>query len=159
MISMISSVGRNGELGKNNGLIWHIPKDMKFFKNTTMGHTVVMGKKTYESLPGDLPGRKMIVLSKDSVDGNVEMVYSIDEILDRYLNSEEEVFIIGGASIYSQFIKYANRMYLTEIDDTDNEADTFFPEFDRSEWNKTFLDEGEYKEIKFTMYKYERKNI
>ena len=75
MISMISSMGKNRELGRKNDLIWHIPKDMKFFKNTTMGHVVVMGKNTYESLPGDLPGRKMVVLSFDKIVGNVETVY------------------------------------------------------------------------------------
>ena len=81
MISMISSMGKNRELGRKNDLIWHIPKDMKFFKNTTMGHTVVMGKNTYNSLPGDLPGRKMIVLSTSAVLDNVEVVRDKKEIL------------------------------------------------------------------------------
>ena len=157
MISMIAAVGKNRELGKNNGLVWRIPADMKFFKNTTMGHKTIMGYKTYKSLPGDLPGREMIVLSYEKIDGNVETVYSIDEILDKYLNSEEEVFICGGASLYSQFVKYANKMYLTEIDSTDSEADVFFPEFDKSEWNKQILDTGEDKNIRYSMCLYERK--
>lgn len=159
MISMISSVGKNRELGKKNGLIWHIPRDMKFFKDTTMNHTIVMGFNTYKSLPGDLPGRKIIVISYDEMDGNVEVVHSIDEIVERYLNSPEEIFICGGASIYSQFIKYANKLYLTEIDDEDNEADTFFPEFDKNEWNRQILEENSYKNIKFKMCLYERKVI
>ena len=157
---MICSVGKNRELGKNNELIWHIPRDMKFFKETTMGHIVVMGKKTYESLPGDLPGREMIVLSSSYVnDENVETVNNINEILDRYLDVDDEVFIIGGASIYNQFLKYANKLYLTEIDDTDVNADTFFPEFDKNQWNRTLIDKNEYKGIAFEMCVYERKNI
>ena len=151
MISMISSVGKNGELGRKNELIWHIPKDMKFFKNTTMGHVVVMGKNTYESLPGDLPGRKMVVLSFDKIVGNVETVYSVEEILNKYLDIDEEVFIIGGASIYSQFIKHANKLYLTEIDDECSDADTFFPEFDKNEWNREVLDMGNHNGINFEM--------
>ena len=84
-VSMIAAVGKNLELGKNNDLIWHFKEDMKFFKNTTMGHTVVMGKNTYNSLPGDLPGRKMIVLSTSAVLDNVEVVRDKKEIL---INSE-----------------------------------------------------------------------
>ena len=114
MISMIASVGRKLEIGKNNQLIWHIPEDMKFFKNTTMGHKVIMGKNTYLSLPGDLPGRKMIVLSSSSVDKDVMVVNDIKEILDKYLDSDEEVFIIGGAFVYKKFIDYADKLYLSE---------------------------------------------
>lgn len=158
MISIISAVGRNGELGKNNKLIWHIPKDMKFFKNTTMNHIVVMGRNTYESLPGSLPNRKMIVISSSSVDGDVETVHNTLEILNRYKNSLDEVFIIGGASIYKQFIDEADVLYLTEIDDVCEEADTFFPEFDKSIWNKTILDSDSYNEINFKICKYMRKN-
>lgn len=158
MISMIAAIGKNRELGKNNGLVWHISQDMKFFKNTTMGHKVIMGYNTYKSLPGDLPGRKMIILSYEKVDGNVETVYSIDEVLNKYLDSEEEIFICGGASLYSQFIEYADKLYLTEIDATDEEADVFFPKFKKSEWKKKILNSGEDKNIKFKMCLYERKD-
>ncbi len=129
MISMISSVGRNGELGKKNNLIWRFSRDMKFFKETTMGHTVVMGYNTYKSLPGDLPGRHIIVVSFESVDG-VETVNGIDTIIKKYKDTDEEIFICGGASIYRQFMPYADKLYLTEIEAEDAEADTFFPEFD-----------------------------
>ena len=158
MISMISSVGKNRELGKNNGLIWHFKEDMKFFKDTTMGHTVVMGLNTYRSLPGDLPGRHIIVVSFDPVD-NVEYVNSIEPIIEKYKDSEEEIFICGGASIYKQFLPYADKLYLTEIDASDSEADTFFPEFDKEEWNKTLLEHNNQKNIDFNMYLYERKVI
>ena len=155
---MISSVGKNRELGKNNGLIWHFKEDMKFFKDTTMGHTVVMGLNTYRSLPGDLPGRHIIVVSFDPVD-NVEYVNSIEPIIEKYKDSEEEIFICGGASIYKQFLPYADKLYLTEIDASDSEADTFFPEFDKEEWNKTLLEHNNQKNIDFNMYLYERKVI
>lgn len=155
MISMISSVGKNRELGKNNGLIWHFKEDMKFFKNTTMNHIVVMGLNTYKSLPGDLPGRHIIVVSFDHVDG-VDYVNSIEPLIEKYQNSEEEIFICGGASIYKQFLPYANKLYLTEINASDDEADTFFPEFDKNEWKKTLLDENNQNDINFKMCLYER---
>ena len=155
MISMISSVGKNRELGKNNGLIWHFKEDMKFFKETTMGHTVVMGLNTYKSLPGDLPGRHIVVISYDKVDG-VDTVNGIEPIIEKYKDSKEEIFICGGASIYKQFLPYADKLYLTEIDAEDDEADTFFPEFDKSKWNKKLLDENNQKGIGFKMYLYER---
>ena len=158
MISMIPSVGKNRELGKNNGLIWHFKEDMRFFKDTTIGHTVVMGLNTYRSLPGDLPGRHIIVVSFDPVDG-VDTVNGIQSIIDKYKDSEEEIFICGGASIYRQFLPFANKLYLTEIDAIDNEADTFFPEFDKEEWNKTLLEHNNQKNIDFNMYLYERKVI
>ena len=155
MISMISSVGKNRELGKNNSLIWHFKDDMKFFKNTTMGHTVVMGYNTYKSLPGDLPGRHIIVVSHKHLKG-VDTVDSIEPIIEKYKNSTEEIFICGGASIYKQFLPYANKLYLTEIDALDSEADTYFPEFDKSLWCKTLIDTSCEHKIKFIMYLYER---
>lgn len=159
MISMISAVGKNYEIGKDNKLIWRIPQDMKFFKNVTMGHVVVMGRKTFESLPGELPGRKMIVLSSKNIDGEVETVKDISLIIDRYLNSSEEIFIIGGESIYRQFIDYASNLYLTEIDDECQEADTFFPKIDKNKWDKEILDEGSYNDVDYQMCRYVRRNI
>ena len=110
MIGIIAAIGKNNELGKDNKLIWHVPGDMKFFKRTTMGHKVIMGLNTYKSLPSSgLPGREMIVLTKEKKDDleNVKFVTDIHQLIDEYLDSEEEVFIIGGASIYKQFLPYA----------------------------------------------------
>lgn len=157
MISMICSMGKNRELGKNNKLIWHIPDDMKFFKKTTMGHPVVMGMNTYKSLPGILPGRKMIVLSRNAVLDDVLVINNKDKIIDEYLKSDEEIFIIGGAKVYEQFINYADNLYITLIDEKCEDADTFFPIFDENDWNKTILDTGIYNDIKYKMCKYERK--
>lgn len=157
MISMIASVGKRGELGKNNELIWHIPEDMKFFKNTTMGHTVIMGKNTYLSLPGNLPGRQMIVLSSSMDDKDVNVTSNIDEILDKYLEVEEEIFIIGGAFVYKQFIDYADKIYLTEIDDECLSADTFFPSFDKNKWDREIINTGIHNNLSYEMCKYIRK--
>ena len=158
MISMIAAIGKNYELGKNNNLIWHFKEDMKFFKDTTMNHKVVMGRKTYESLPGTLSGREMIVVSTRTVDG-VKCYSDINKIVDKYKNSNEEIFICGGASIYREFLPYADRLYLTEIDSSDKDADTFFPKFNKNEWKRKLLAKHEQNDITFKMYLYERKNI
>ena len=156
MISMIASVGKNRELGKNNDLIWHFKQDMKFFKETTMGHIVVMGYNTYKSLPGDLPGRHIKVVSSKKLN-DVEVYNGIQDLVDEYINSDEEIFICGGARIYSQFLPYASKLYLTEIDDEDLNADTFFPAFNKKEWKKEILDKGTTEKFTYKMCIYVRK--
>ena len=140
MISIIAAVGQNLELGLNNQLIWHLKKDLQNFKNMTMGKKVVMGKNTYLSLPGVLKGRTYIILSKSLEEIPGIMIYrDFDELL-AFINSlDEEVMIIGGSSIYRQFLPYADNLYLTEIEDT-HEADAYFPEFDETEYER-FADE------------------
>lgn len=155
MISMIASVGRNNELGLNNKLIWKIPDDLKFFKETTMGHTLVMGYNTYKSLPGALPGRKMIVISDGELDG-VETVKTSSEIMEKYLNSQEEVFIIGGAITYSEFINYASKLYLTEVDSECKNADAYFPKFDKKKWQRKVIRKDKYMDIDYSICLYER---
>ena len=159
MISMIACIGKKNELGRNNSLIWHIPKDMKFFKETTIFHKVIMGRKTYESLPGKLSDREMIVISTGAVHGDVEVVNSINSIVDKYKEATEEVFIIGGAKIYSEFMQYADKLYLTEVDDTADDADTFFPKFKESDWKKKTVLKDSYKDINYKICIYERKII
>ena len=156
MISMIAAIGKNNELGKKNDLIWHIPDDMKFFKETTFNHTVVMGYNTYKSLPGPLKDRNMIVIS-DKEDKLVETINDPKEIVDKYLNSKEEIFIIGGASIYKYFIDYAKNLYLTEINAKCNDADIFFPKFNKRYWKNTILKKDTYKNIKYSIHKYTKK--
>lgn len=156
MISMIAAIGKNNELGKNNNLIWHIPNDMKFFKKTTMGHVVVMGRKTYESIPGGLPGREIIVISTRPVDNNITVFDNINIVVDKYKDSKLEIFICGGASIYKQFLPYADKLYLTEIDAEDKAADTFFPDFDKKKWKRRVLSKDTHKETNFEICSYER---
>ena len=160
MISLIAAVGKNMELGKDNKLIWHIPEDMKFFKDTTIGHTVVMGRKTFLSLPGLLKNRKMIVLTNDKKQNNNDVVtycYDIDELISKYQNSLEEVFIIGGSSVYQQFIDVCNLIYLTEIDNECMDADSYFPLFDKSKFKRRIIKKSKYNNIDFEICKYERK--
>ncbi len=138
-ISMIAAVGKNLELGKNNDLIWHFKEDMKFFKETTMGHPVIMGRKTFESLPKALPGRRNIVISSNpdyKTDG-AETVTSINEALE--IAKKEDVFIIGGGRIYKEFLPYADNLYLTEINAVCNDADTYFPRFNKSDYIKEIV--------------------
>lgn len=157
MISMIAAIGKNRELGKNNDLIWHFKEDMKFFRETTTGNTVVMGRKTFESLPRALPNRQNIVISRNaeySADG-AEVAGSIDEALKVARN--DNVFIIGGGKIYSEFLKLADKLYLTEIDDECNSADTFFPEFDKSKFTAEKLTDFTVDRIHFSHILYTKK--
>lgn len=143
-IILIAAIGKNNELGKGNDLIWRIPEDMKFFKNTTIGNTILMGRKTFESLPGLLKDRKHIVLSKSNDFPNEVIVYSsIDDFMNDYKNREEDVYVIGGGSIYRLFIDVCDEMYLTEIDDS-RDADVYFPEFDKSDFDINVLSEHIY---------------
>ncbi len=135
-ISIIVAIAQNYAIGKDNQLLWHISEDLKRFKRITSGHRVIMGKKTYESLPfRPLPNRPNIIISDipgDQYEGAV-VVDSIEAAL-QYCNDGEESFIIGGGSIYKQFLEYANMLYLTVIH-KDFEADIFFPEIDYNEWD------------------------
>ena len=156
-VSIIAAVGKNNELGKNNDLIWHLPDDLKFFKETTLGKAVIMGRKTFQSLPKALPGRKNIVITtnRDFKAEGAFVVGSIDSALE--LADTEEVFIIGGASIYKAFLKMADKIYLTEIEANDDNADVYFPEFDKSRYVRTCLKENETNSVKFKHILYERK--
>lgn len=157
-ISMIACVGKNLELGKNNDLIWHLPNDLKFFKKTTLGKTVIMGRRTFESLPGILPKRRNIVLmlpTEEKIDG-VDIYYDIPSLLNDL--SEEEAFIIGGASIYKQFLPYAKRLYLTEVMETCEDASVYFPSFDKKLYNKTILGENNDNGINYQFVLYERRD-
>lgn len=157
-INLIAAIGKNNELGKNNDLIWRLKEDMKFFKNTTMGHPIVMGRKTFESLPRVLPGRKNVVISTNEIrNDEIELYKSIREFLINYQNFNDDVFIIGGASIYREFIDIATRMYLTEIDAMDNNADVYFPKFNVNDWEREELASNQENSINFKHVLYKRK--
>lgn len=155
-ISMIAAVGRNLELGKGNDLIWHFKEDMKFFKETTTGSSVIMGRKTFESLPKALPNRKNIVITNNSdyvADGGY-VVNSIEKALEL---AGDNAFIIGGGNIYSQFLPLADKIYLTEIEDECADADTYFPQFDKNDYTADFIAEYEVNDIKFKHICYTKK--
>ena len=134
-ISIIVAIAKNYAIGKDNELLWHISEDLRRFKRITSGHQVIMGKKTYESLPvRPLKNRTNIVITDDPnemFEGCVT-VNSIDQALD-HCNDREESFVIGGGSVYRQFLPFVNKLYLTWVE-KEFDADTFFPEIDFSEW-------------------------
>lgn len=136
MLSIIVAVAENYAIGKDNDLIWYISDDLKRFKRLTTGHTILMGRKTYESLPnGALPKRTNVVITRDKtleLDKCV-MFYSVEETIEKYKDSEEEIFIIGGGSIYEKMLPYAQKLYLTKVHEN-FEADVFFPEISMDEW-------------------------
>jgi len=135
MISIIVAVSEDWGIGKGNELLWHISEDLKRFKRLTTGNTVIMGKKTWESLPvRPLPGRKNIVLTDDPhecIDCSVT-AYSIEDALSK-CEKEEEIFVIGGGSVYRQFISIADRLYITHVHKK-APADVYFPEIDLNKW-------------------------
>ena len=156
MISIIAAIGKNNELGLNNDLIWHLPNDLKYFKETTLNQTIVMGYNTFVSLGRVLPKRKHVVLSLEKVRLPDEIIQfnNIDD-LKKYIK-DKDVFIIGGASMYKQFIDKADKLYLTEIEDT-HEADVFFPNFDKKLFNKKIVGTNNDNGINYTFTLYERK--
>ena len=162
-ISIIAAIGANNELGMNNDLIWHLPNDLKFFKSVTSGHTVLMGRNTFYSLPKVLPNRTNIVITDVDEEYPKEVVIynSIESFLNDYEKNDEEVFIIGGASIYKQFIDLSDKLYLTEINATCENATVYFPEFNKDEFDKEIIkdnsDNGiEYKHVLYKRRRYER---
>ena len=199
MFSIIAAIGKNRELGKQGKLIWRLPGDMKYFKDTTMGHTVLMGRKTFESIPGGkgLSGRRNIVLSTTKtgddtispkrsvaslatsgtrpssrgsspvlvvtadvgeIDHAPVFVSDLKAFAEANVDSPEEIFVIGGGMVYWEMLKFAKRLYLTEVDAEEKQADTFFPEFDKNEFSRVEIGKGEDHGIKYTFVRYDRKN-
>lgn len=158
MISLIAAVARNRALGKDGQLLWHLPEDMRYFRETTRGKPVIMGRKTWESLPDafrPLPGRRNIVISRNPAYAppGATLAGSLEEAA-RLTQDDAEVFIIGGAEIYRQALPLAQRLYLTEVTQ-DFAADAFFPEFSDREWKEISRSEqksGSGLEFTFAVY-------
>jgi dihydrofolate reductase len=146
LISIITAMDKNGLIGRGNTLPWHLPNDLLYFKHLTEGKIVIMGKTTYESIGKPLPNRINIILSRDTsyrADG-CYVYNSLESILYEYQNfsdKSEEVFIIGGSEVYRQFLPYADKLYITEIDH-EFEGDTYFPEIDWDEWRIVQSEQG-----------------
>ena len=136
MLSIIVAMSKNNVIGKDNKIIWHMPEDLKRFKELTTGHTIIMGRKTFESLGRVLPNRKHIVITHDLNykvdDENVEIVHSIEDV-KKYVEDNEENFVIGGAIIYRQLMDLANKMYVTVINE-EFVGDAYFPKIDEEIW-------------------------
>lgn len=157
-LTIIAAVGKNLELGKNNDLIWCFKEDMKFFKENTLGKPIVMGMKTFNSLPKLLEDRKHIVLTKKNIKiQDVIVMHSKEEVLNFTKEYKQEVMIIGGASIYKEFLNYAKKLLLTEIDAEDREADTYFPNFDKDDWSYKVLSKHKENNILYKHVEYIRK--
>lgn len=137
MLSTIVAIAKNNVIGKDNKLIWHLPEDLKRFKKITTGKTIIMGRKTFESLGRVLPNRKHVILCNDAElnieDENVVVLEDIKQ-LESYIKSEEENFVIGGATIYKLLMPYVNKMYITHINE-EFDGDVYFPEINENEWN------------------------
>ena len=134
-ISIIVAIASNYAIGKDNDLLWHISKDLKRFKEITKGHYIIMGKRTYYSLPKrPLPNRTSLIITdvENEVIDNCPMAYSIDDAIAK-MDNENENFVIGGGSIYKQFMPHADTLYITRVH-KDFDADTFFPEISEKEW-------------------------
>ncbi len=173
MISLIAAVAADGSIGNGNQLLWHIGGDLQYFKAVTTGHTVIMGRKTYESIGRPLPGRKNIVVScsnlefpsipkykKDGTPSNtsIEKAEDLPRLLKSLKRKKEEVFVIGGGSIYRAAFKDADRLYITRIMATPENADTFFPAIDLNEWevvnsSEIFTDTENNIEYQFIVYR------
>lgn len=152
MLSIIAAVNESYVIGKDNKLPWHIPDDLKRFKKLTTGKTIVMGRKTFESLPGVLPNRKHIIITENMSytydSDNVEIVHNIKDIL-KYKNSEDDVFIIGGGKIYAEFLPYCEKLYLTKVH-SNQTGDTYFPKFDINNYEIIENEDHESNNIKYS---------
>lgn len=144
MLSIIVAKAKNNIIGKDNKLLWHLPDDLKRFKELTIGHNIIMGRKTFESLGGILPNRKHIVFTQNPDfkinDENVQVVHSMLEIQE-YIENDEENFVIGGAMIYNLLMPYVTKMYVTEIE-KDFQGDAFFPRIDTQVWKEVSREKG-----------------
>lgn len=160
IISFVVAIAENNAIGKNNELLWSLPKDMKHFKTITSGHTIIMGRKTFDSMGKPLPNRRNIVITrkKNLQIPGAEVVNSLDQAL-ALCNKEPEVFVIGGAEIYKEALPKTDRIYLTRVHES-FEADAFFPELNMDDWVETGREEhlpDEKNQIAFTFLTLESK--
>jgi dihydrofolate reductase len=156
VISLIAALGKNRVIGNENKLIWSIPDDMKHFRQLTSGKSIIMGRKTYESIGKPLPNRKNIIITRDKnykAEGCI-VVHSAEESLNAA--GDGEVMVIGGAQIYSEFLPRANRMYLTLIE-KNFEGDAYFPRYDDKEWKITEKEDHEHDDFKYSFLTLEKK--
>lgn len=144
MLSLIVAMDKNNVIGKENGMPWHLPNDLKHFKETTLGHTMIMGRKTFDSIGRVLPGRKTVVLtrSEQTFPAEVEVIHSLEEIHTlQKANESEELFVIGGGELFKEMLPHADKLYVTVIDEA-FEGDVYFPEIDPTIWEEVSKEKG-----------------
>lgn len=154
----IAAIGQNHELGDGKDMIWHLPEDLKFFRKTTLHSPIVMGRKTFESLPKALPKRINIVVSKTRSDfpEGVEVYPDLDAFFKAWKDYPGDVFVIGGGLLYKELLPYASELILTRVDASSKKATVFFPEFDEKDFIKTILQKGIDNGISCTWIQYKR---
>ena len=161
MLSIIVAKAKNNVIGKDNKLLWNLPEDLKRFKKLTTGHTIIMGRKTFESIGRVLPNRKHVILSNNpdfKVDNeNVEIVHSVED-LQKYIDDKEENFVIGGAMIYSLLLPQTTKLYITEVN-KEFEGDTVFPKIDLDKWEEISCEFKEENGLKYSFVDYVKKRI
>ena len=158
MFSLIACIGKNRELGAGGKLCFRLKEDMRFFKETTLGHKILMGRKTWETLPaGGLPGRENIVVSRNEVPGANWVVNDLKWFLEENAKLKEEIFVIGGGMVYFEALPYAQNLYLTEVDEGYEGADAWFPEFDKSAYDREVIKKGVENGVAYTIVKYTKK--
>ena len=157
MFNIIAAIGKNGELGKDGELVFHLAKDMRFFKATTTGHKVLMGRKTWESLPSKLSNRFNMVVSRSELQGEMPdlVIGDLDKFISANEDTPDEIFVIGGGMLYEKMLPYCDRIYLTEIDSS-AEADTFFPRFDKSLYEAEVVESGIEQGLGYTITVYKK---
>lgn len=159
MFSIVVAKSKNNMIGKDNKLLWHIPEDLKRFKELTNYHKIFMGRKTFESLPGVLVNRKHLILTKDefypTISNQVELVHSLQEFIEDNKDTEEEIFVIGGGTIYSELMPYCKKLYVTEVL-KEFDGDTSFPSIGK-EWKLIYKsEEKNYKNLSYMFTEYTR---
>jgi dihydrofolate reductase len=157
-ITIVVAISENHAIGKDNKLLWYLPKDLKHFKEITTGHTVIMGRKTYDSVGKPLPNRRNIIITRQAITiEGCEVVNSIEAAIE-LCKDEQEVFIVGGAEIYKQAMHLTDRIYLTIVH-KNFEGDSFFPEISSQEWKEVFREDHEPDEknlLPYSFITYER---
>jgi dihydrofolate reductase len=143
IISFLVAVDKNKLIGRAGKLPWHLPADLAYFKQVTMGHTIVMGRKTYESIGRPLPGRVNVILTRDRsfTADNCVILHSVEEVLEKYKDTMQELFIIGGSEIFVQFFPFVDKLYITKLE-SEFEGDTYFPDYDINKWKVVSEEKG-----------------
>ena len=163
--SIIAAIGKNRELGKSGQLIWRLPEDLKYFKKKTMGHPILIGHKTFDSLPGILPGRKHYVVTRQqtlknssrenaALSDQVELVNNLPEFIKNHQADPTEIFVIGGGMIYWELLNKCDKLYLTEVNAVDPNAETFFPEFDKEKYQRKVIATGKENDLSYEFVEY-----
>lgn len=158
-VSLIAAMSRERAIGADNKMLWHLPKELAHFKRTTLNKTVLMGRKTYESIGKSLPNRRNVILTRQTglqLEG-CDIVHSVEEALQKY--GDDELMITGGGEIYQLFMQFADRLYLTEVDVNIANADAFFPEFDENQFqliSSEKVGKDEKNKYSFTIHTYDR---